>query len=378
MKILVLANFPPYVLGGAENQVARLVDAWLVLGHQVDVAGFRIPHLETVRGEYRLQLYHLHIINSLGRLGRALSYCVSLFIFLLTKGHRYDVIYSRGLGDAAISVSVAKAIRLCKIPLIACPINSKGKGDTNFIKSIPGWRYIVKILNKHCNAINIIASDIKIDLAEIGINIPQLCEIPNGIPIRPIMRQNQESCVRKLIFTGRLNQQKGLDILIKSLANLRNEGYSFQCNIVGDGPLYYQLAKKIQEYSIHDKIHVIGSIPSENIRNMLLDADVFIMPSRYEGMSNSVLEAMEAEMPVIVTRCGGIDHYIDQKNGWVCAPGNEDDLTRCLREMLETPTALLNEMGINNRNLVKNTFSIEQIASKNIDFFLDVLQHQNN
>ena len=49
-----------------------------------------------------------------------------------------------------------------------------------------------------------------------------------------------------------------------------------------------------------------------------------------------------------------------------------------LREMLETPTALLNEMGINNRNLVKNTFSIEQIASKNIDFFLDVLQHQNN
>lgn len=374
MNILVFANFPPYVLGGAENQVARLVDAWLELGHSVEVAGFRIPSKNIVRGKFHLKLHRIYVFKHLGRVGRALSYCLSLLIFLLRRGDQFDIIYCRGLGDAAISVCLAKAFRLCRLPLVVCPINAKGKGDINFLKSIPGWKNIIKLINRHCDAINIIAADIKKDIFEIGICDPLISEISNGIPVRPLGRKKNERKTRKIIFTGRLSHQKGIDVLIKALVPLHKEGYNISCDIIGDGPLYNELEQLLIQQSMQSQINFIGAIPGEEIREILLNADIFVMPSRYEGMSNSVLEAMEAGLPVLVTRCGGIDHYIDDNGGWTCAPDDVEELTNTIRKMFDTPFSQLKQMGMNNRSMVENNFCIQKIASQNIDLFVKVRQ----
>ena len=62
---------------------------------------------------------------------------------------------------------------------------------------------------------------------------------------------------------------------------------------------------------------------------------MFILPSRYEGMSNAVLEAMEAGLPILLTRCGGIDTYIDESIGWTCEPDDVNGLTAALLRMLD-------------------------------------------
>jgi glycosyltransferase involved in cell wall biosynthesis len=114
---------------------------------------------------------------------------------------------------------------------------------------------------------------------------------------------------------------------------------------------------------------LIGSVEGNRIRRLLLQADVFVMPSRYEGMSNSVLEAMEAGLPVVVTRCGGIDQYFDAENGWTCPPDDQQALIDTLRNMLLTASSNLQSMGGANREIIERQFSIEQIAWANIDFF---------
>ena len=372
MKILVFSNFPPFVMGGAENQVARLVKAWLDMGHTVEVAGYGIPNQKVNVGKHAVRLHHLRVFKAAGRPGRGLTYFLSLLFFAFLQRKKFDVIYARGLGEAAIAVCIAKMLKLCNLPFVACPINARGRGDMNFMTSLPGGQHLIKLINRHCNGVNIIARAIKDDLEETGIAVASLAQTPNGIPILPLDRADREPGPRRLLFTGRLSAQKGLDLLISALCEMRQEGFEFECDIIGDGPLKTELQEQIDEASRADCIRLRGPVDGTNIRRLLLQADVFVMPSRYEGMSNSVLEAMEAGLPVLVTQCGGIDHYIAAANGWTCPPNEQHALADSLRRMLLTPYVILQSMGKANREIVEQQFAIEKVAQANIDFFNNV------
>ncbi|MBC2732964.1 MAG: glycosyltransferase family 4 protein [Desulfobacteraceae bacterium] len=369
MRILVFSNLPPYVLGGAEIQVSRLVSAWVQSGHDVEIAGHRIPTSSVALGNHQVPTHRIYTYNRAGRLGRALTYLISTIVLLARHRKRFDVIYCRGMGDAAISVTFAKAIRLIGLPLVACPINAKGRGDTNFIQSIPGWRLIVFSLNRHCNAVNIIAPAIINDLEKLNVTAPITALIPNGIPIQPPLIKKRTDRVRHMVFTGRLSHQKGLDLLIAALGELMRLGYSFRLDIVGSGPLKEKLRKQIRELSLDPYIRLLGEIPAGEIRSLLVQYDALVLPSRYEGMSNAALEAMEAGIPVLVTRCGGIDHYINAQKGWVCEPDDPKSLMDALSSLLETPPEVLDDMGLQARIMVEEHFDIGMIARKNIELF---------
>lgn len=365
MNILVIANLPPYVLGGAENQVARLVESWAGMGHHVEVAGNRIPDGTLVLGNARIRTRHIASIDGAGRGARAASYFLSIARLLCKLGRNFEVIYCRGLGDGAISVCLLKAIRLVRLPLFASPINAKGSGDAHFIRSIPGWRRLIRHINKHCDAINIIAPAILPDLVELGIHSPRISHIPNGITIgEPILRSDPGQ-VRRLVWVGRLSTQKGLDILLTALSKVLVKGKDFRLEIIGDGPENPRLIQLCKQLGLEAKVRFTGALANASIRPKLLNADVFVLPSRYEGMSNAVLEAMEAGLPVLLTRCGGIDSYIDDRAGWVCEPNDVDSLTDALLRVLQAPAGDLLTMGEQARLLVERHFDINEIAREN-------------
>lgn len=372
MRILVIGNLPPYVLGGAENQVARLVEAWAELGHHVEVAGHRIPDGWIDLGNARIRTHRIAVLDHLGRGGRATSYFGSL-ARLMARIHRdFDVIYSRGLGDGAISMCILKALGLVNLPLVACPINARGAGDVHFIRSIPGWRWIVGAINRHCEAVNIIAPAIESDLTELGIQGPRLSRIPNGIPLLPPVEHTAVSPVRRLVWTGRFSPQKGLDLLLPSLRRMADEGRSFRLDLIGDGPDRDLLFEQCRELGLEGHVFFIGQLDKCAIRNRLAKADLFVLPSRYEGMSNSALEAMEAGLPVLITRCGGIDTYLDAKMGWVCNPEDPFELDVVLRRMFETPEEALLAMGRRARTCVEREFEIGAIGRRNLSLLAQV------
>lgn len=368
MRILVLANLPPYVLGGAENQVARLADQWMKLGHHVEVAGHKIPNGSINLNNSVVITHHIASINWLGRIGKALSYFISISSVVLRHKYNFDIIYCRGLGDAAISICILKAMGFINLPLIACPINAKGVGDAHFIRSIPGWRFLVPIINKQCNVINIIAPAIELDIAALGIKGPQISHIPNGIEIKNEPSRLIDVTTCRFAWAGRIVSQKGLDSLLHALSKVTvRTSRNFILEIVGDGPELASLQALCTKLQLEKYIYFRGPLPIDEIRNWLSTVDVFLLPSRYEGMSNAALEAMEASLPILLTHCGGIDTYINSDVGWVCNPDDIDSLTTTLLGVLETPTHELLSMGSKARLLVKNSFEIHSISRQNID-----------
>jgi glycosyltransferase involved in cell wall biosynthesis len=365
MQILVVANLPPYVIGGAENQVARLVETWTDLGHHVEVAGHRIPDGILRFGNAEVRTHHIAVIDRAGRGGRAASYLFSMARLFHKIKMNFEVIYCRGLGDGAISICLLKAIGEVRLPLVACPINAKGEGDSHFIRSIPGWRLLLQMVNRHCDAINIISPAILSDLVELGIDRPKISHIPNGIKICDPIQKFHVASTRRLVWVGRLTAQKGIDLLFKALANVVTAGREFSLEIIGNGPDMALLLEQRRQLCLEKKVRFTGALAKDTIRTKLADADVFILPSRYEGMSNAVLEAMEAGLPILLTRCGGIDTYIDENIGWICEPDDVNGLTAALLRMLSTTADKLLAMGKQARLLVERNFQIEKISRQN-------------
>lgn len=374
MRILVVANLPPYVLGGAENQVASLVEAWADQGHQVEVVGHRIPNGVLRLGHAEIQTHHIALSHRAGRPGRAASYFLSMARLLRKIKNHFDVIYCRGLGDGAISICLLKAIGEVHLPLLACPMGARGTGDSYFIRSIPGWRLLLRIINRYCDAINIISPAIRSDLVKLGIHGPITAHIPNGITLGDPIQRTGVASIRRLVWAGRLSTEKGIDILFKALANVVAADREFRLEIIGSGPDSEFLLKECRQLGLERKVRFTGALAREAIRTKLAEADVFLLPSRYEGMSNAALEAMEAGLSVVLTRCGGIDTYIDESIGWICEPENVDELTTALLQMLDTPADKLLAMGSRARLLVERNFQIGKVAKQNTDLLRQLVE----
>lgn len=375
MRILAIANLPPFVLGGAENQVARLVEAWVGLGHHVEVAGHRLPSAVVPVGGRQVVAHRIAVPARLGRVGRGAGYFLSLARLLVRRKADFDVVYCRGLVDAAISVCLMKALGLVRLPVVACPINARGRGDARTIRTIPGWRRLVRVIDRHCDAINVIAPAIEDDLREIGIRRPRLTRIPNGISIGSLAAREHVGSPRRLVFVGRLTAQKGLDVLLDALHRLRRERRDFVMDVFGEGPESASLRARSGRLHLGPSVVFRGAIAAEGVRRELASADLLVLPSRYEGMSNAALEGMEAALPVVLTRCGGIDAYVGSDVGWVCEPADAGELAAAVRAALDVPAEELLRMGRNARKLVRSRFEIGEVARQNAELFQSLCGH---
>lgn len=372
LRILVIGNLPPHVLGGAENQVARLVEAWLHAGMQIEVAGHRIPSGHQVLGGHEVRTFRLRPWAIGGRVGRSIGYMLSVAMLALRRRRAYDVVYCRGLGDGVLSLVALKAVGICCWPVVVCPINARGAGDVEFLRSVPGWRLWSRLVDRHVQAINLINAAIKADLEAIGIRRPPLSRIPNGILVCAAPMRMAVAAERRLIWTGRLERQKGLDLLLAALEPCLHEGGRFRLDLYGEGKLRTALTMQVQTLGLNGHVYFHDAVSPAVVRERLLDSDVFVLPSRYEGMSNSALEAMEASLPVLCTHCGGIDTFIGDEAGWVCEPDSVAALTDTLRRMFRTPDADLLARGSMARRLIEERFAMEHVAAANLDLLEQV------
>lgn len=121
----------------------------------------------------------------------------------------------------------------------------------------------------------------------------------------------------KFVAVGRLENQKGYDILLKRMSEMSREDL-FNVDILGEGSLFDSLNEKIFEYNLQDYVKLVGF--KKDTLSYMLTANGLILPSRYEGFPNVVLEANSIGLPVFANTCpGGINEIIvDGKNGIAC------------------------------------------------------------
>ncbi len=145
-----------------------------------------------------------------------------------------------------------------------------------------------------------------------------------------------------LIHTGRLVHKNALDVVIRALSLLPESIHFF---MLGDGSDASTLAKLSEELGVSARVHFHQYVPLERIPNYLKACDIFIRPSRSEGMGNSFIEAMAAELPVIATQEGGIaDFLFDAKRnpdkaatGWAVDKDSPEQIAIAVKEILAHP-----------------------------------------
>lgn len=368
MRILVISQLPPFWVGGAERQAGRLIAEWRRQGHDVIAFGRGMHAREVELGGFRVPVRRIRTLQNFGRLLRGASYVVSLSLLLLRYRRWPQAIYCRFLGEAAVTVALLKKLGLLRAPLVAVPANAGPDGDTAFLRKAPLRRLTVPLLERGCEAINLIAPQMADDLRAFGLSGRQFHHIPNGITVGPVPGRQWDG-ERQLLTVCRLTDQKGVDILLEALAALQADGLRWRLRIVGDGPRRAYLVQQAAAAGLAARVQFTGVASEGEVRRYLAQSHVFVLPSRFEGFSNAALEAMESAMPVLVTRCGGLDTYVGAGMGWVVEPGDAAGLAAALRAALAAPAQTLEAMGRRCRSEVEAKFDLSAVAARNLELF---------
>lgn len=172
---------------------------------------------------------------------------------------------------------------------------------------------------------------------------------------------------KAFVSAVRLEPQKNLNMLIDAFGKICNEYPEYTLEIYGEGGLREELDNKIKSMSLSDKIYLKGF--SNNLYNDILDAYAFVMSSNYEGMSNSLLEALGMGIPVISTDhpIGGARMFIqDGKNGLLTKVGDSESMYQAIKKLIETPE-LIKKFTVNIDDFRKE-LSLTNIADQWIDY----------
>lgn len=125
---------------------------------------------------------------------------------------------------------------------------------------------------------------------------------------------NQRESAVTLITTSRLVHKNGIDTLIQAVAILKSElltpNSELRLQILGSGPDEAKLKKLAKDLAVDDVVDFLGHIEPDQVPDYLHRADIFVRPSRSEGLGSSFLEAMAAGLPVIATPVGGIPDFL--------------------------------------------------------------------
>lgn len=193
-----------------------------------------------------------------------------------------------------------------------------------------------------------------------GVEIPQ----PLTGPEKQLVRQKYDVApeVPLVVTAGRLTEQKNFASLIAAAAELRAQGIVCRIIIAGEGPLRQELERQIRESQVSDLVRLPGNVIE--MRELMLSADLFVLPSLWEGLPLVLLEAMACGLPVVGSRIKGVTEVVvDGRSGSLVEPGDFQDLATAMIRLLhssEERTRLTSE-GL---AVVRNRFSFTRVAQE--------------
>jgi glycosyltransferase involved in cell wall biosynthesis len=158
---------------------------------------------------------------------------------------------------------------------------------------------------------------------------------------------------------------------------LKEAGYPFMCQIVGDGPLRIDLEDQIRKLSLEGIVELCGAIPHERVIEKYSQAAIFVLPAvtssdgDRDGIPNVILEALAMQLPVVSTDHSGIPEVIvDGENGLLVESKDVNALTAALSRLIEQPE-LRQHLGKNGRETVLEKFDLPA----NIGALFNEFQH---
>ncbi len=202
--------------------------------------------------------------------------------------------------------------------------------------------------------------------------------IPNGVDIEkfscPKLKDTNHN-IFKLLFVGRLDKVKGINILLESVNKIKNQlsKKNVQIHLVGYGYDKNILKETTETLGLQNIVLFKGKKTGSHLIKEYCSSDLFILPSLSEGQPLTLLEAWAAKLPVIVTDVGDNKYFVKNKiNGYIIPSQNSDILAKTILKAINNPN--LKQMGVNGYNLVSKQYTWDNVANKTYAIYQKISQ----
>jgi glycosyltransferase involved in cell wall biosynthesis len=402
---LVTRRYPP-LIGGAEKVLSYLAKAFAAEGAKVTVVtsqvpGSLLPDREDVAVETVQQLSSASIPER-GRLSIVRLATSSLrFWGTLQYMRNLERWFDRNPIDVAYvsmlkhdAYVVTRAGRRKGFPVVLRPEGAGPTGDIAW-QSWGNFGRAIGLTCRRADAFVCISRSVEEELQQslrIGtmkpsqaarianrqLEAPRMISIPNGVPIpaSPWQARPGWNAAPRAIFVGRLAPEKGLDTLIAAWPQVTSRFPNAHLVLAGEGRELAALDNQALTLGLTvgpgQSVEFAGLVAEPTLA--LGQADLFVLPSREEGMSIALLEAMALGIPIVASLIPGNQRLIDDRvHGRLVPPNDPAALARTIIEQCEGP-AHAAEMGLAARSRVEREFSIQAVARRHLALFHELSQ----
>ncbi|WP_445256060.1 glycosyltransferase family 4 protein [Nocardioides aurantiacus] len=199
--------------------------------------------------------------------------------------------------------------------------------------------------------------------------------VPNAVAPRPRTARPDQSVSRPpvVLFLGRLSEDKGVHVLLDAWARLpdpRTDDPPARLVLAGDGEVD-RFRREIAERGLTDSVELPGWVTPGRVEELLDEADVLVLPSRWEGQPMAVLEAMARGLPVVASRVGGLPDLVDAGTGILVEPDDAPALEQALRHLLDAQE-LRERLGAGGLQRVRDEFDVGVISQRLEELYEEV------
>ncbi len=364
MRILFLVDgyFPG--VGGAEIQATLLARTLMQRGHEVTIV---VPHLldhlpllDSCEGVpvQRIAYFHVPKLSNV-------FYMISFAWFLLKSGRNYDAYHIHMVHKMAAVVAVLR-------PWLGGPVLAKVSGATEFEGGVldasrPTFyrRWVQKLLTR-LDYFQALSSYSRTQIMAAGVQEQQVIELANGLDISRFklsesLHGGTDDEISTLAYCGRLAQVKALPVLLHAIKKVKNQTNSkFVLRLAGDGSIREELEGLCESLGIADCVEFCGRI--SDVPAFFAKAHVYVQVSRYEGLSNSVLEAMCSGLAPVLTRISGNEDLVEHaESGYLIDVDDVEALAEHLCTLLQD-RALCRQVGLQARARVESLCALDHVV----------------
>jgi glycosyltransferase involved in cell wall biosynthesis len=340
---------------------------------------YNLPRREKINGTH----FHRSPVIGSSMAINSILYLIDSLLWLVWNRKKYGVIHCQQMfGPAMVAAIVSFIINK---PILVRVTAGGELGEVKDVRQMPFANLRFKLLKRITKWVAL-TKEMKCEIETLNIP-PEKIEIiynATDIPKESAFDEEIKSNFRAklgldyekiVVFVGRLSEEKGLDILVRAWQIVRKKYPQANLLLLGEGGAYRNVEKEIRELvselKLNEAVHFLGHIA--NAKDYILASDIFVLPSRSEGMSNALVEAMAAGIAIVATDIAANQEICtNEVNSLLVRPNEPQVLAEIIIKLFDMPNIAEN-LARQAKTFAKENLSTEVMTSKYVNLYREML-----
>jgi len=337
-----------------------------------------LPSNELVNGTYvqRSRVIKRSVILS------SFFYLAGAVIWLIRNRHRYDLIHCQQMFGSAMAAALAGFV--VRKPVVVRVTLSGHRGEVNEVKSVALAGLRLSLLGRVSKWVAL-SSEMKAEIEQITEGENKVTVIYNAtdIPSEAAFDQATKAQFRSkldlgnnklVVFAGRLSEDKGLDILIAAWAHVCGIHPGSRLLLLGEGGEYRntesETKRMVAELKLENSVSFLGHV--DEVKQYILASDIFVLPSRWEGMSNALVEAFACGATIVASDIGANREICeDGINSLLFPVGDVRALATAIVKLMDEPSMAV-ALGKAARNKAEKVLTVDKMINSYIETYREL------